>query len=54
MAGTLLVHEIGRIDGGKVFQNIGNMFQIGGNMCYDQKNKIPIKNFWWERGPEPE
>jgi hypothetical protein len=37
------VHEIRRINGRKVFQNSGNVFQIGGNMFYDRKNKIPIK-----------
>jgi hypothetical protein len=38
------VHEIGRFDGGKVFKNRGNMFRFSGNMFYDQKNNIPIKN----------
>jgi hypothetical protein len=37
------VHEIQRIDGVKVFQNIGNVFWMGGNMFYDRKNKILIK-----------
>jgi hypothetical protein len=38
-----LVHEIGRIDGGKVFQNSGNMLQFSGNIFYNRKNKILIK-----------
>jgi hypothetical protein len=38
-----LMHEIGRIDGGKVFQTGGNMFRIGGNKFYDRKNEIPMK-----------
>jgi hypothetical protein len=37
------VHEIGRIDGGKVFQNIGNMFGSGRNMFYNRKNEFLIK-----------
>jgi hypothetical protein len=37
------VHEIGRIDGGKVFQNGRNVFQIGGNNFYDRKNELLIK-----------
>jgi hypothetical protein len=32
-----LVHEIRRIDSGKIFQNRGNVFRIGGNMFYDEK-----------------
>jgi hypothetical protein len=38
-----LVQEFGIIDGGKVFLNIGNVFQIGRSMFYDRKNKIRIK-----------
>ncbi len=37
------MHEIGRINGRKVFQNSGNMFQIGGNKFYNQKIQIPVK-----------
>jgi hypothetical protein len=43
MAGTFLLHEIGRTDGRKVFQNSGNVFQIGRNKFYDKKNEILIK-----------
>ncbi len=38
-----LVHEIERIDGGKVFQNSGISFRFGENIFYDQKTKILIK-----------
>jgi hypothetical protein len=38
-----LIHEIGRIDGGRGFQTGKNVFRIGGNTFYDQKNKIPMK-----------
>jgi hypothetical protein len=38
-----VVHEIGIINGGKVFNNSGNVFQIGRLMFYERKNKIPIK-----------
>jgi hypothetical protein len=48
-----LVHEIGRINGGKVFQNIVNLFQISGNMFYIGKTKFRSK-FQQEKGPEPE
>ncbi len=37
------VNKIGRIGGGRGFQNRGNMFRIGRNTFYDQKNKIPMK-----------
>jgi hypothetical protein len=37
------VHEIGRVDGGKIFQNSGNVCLIGRNMFYDQQSKILIK-----------
>ncbi len=37
------MHKIRRIDGGKVFQNSGNAFQIGGDKFYNQKNRILIK-----------
>jgi hypothetical protein len=37
------LHEIGRINGGKVLQNGGSMFRIDGNKFYDQKNEYPIK-----------
>jgi hypothetical protein len=37
------VLKIGRIDGGKVFRNHGNVFQIDGNKFFHQKNKILIK-----------
>ncbi len=36
------MHEIGRINGRKVFQS-GNAFQICKNKFYDQKNDIPMK-----------
>jgi hypothetical protein len=38
-----LIHEIGRIDGRRGFQTGKNVFRIGGNTFYDQKNKIPMK-----------
>jgi hypothetical protein len=38
-----LIHEIGRIDGGRGFRTGKNVFRIGGNTFYDQKNKIPMK-----------
>jgi hypothetical protein len=37
------VHKTGRIDDGKVFQNLGNVFWIGGNKFYDRKNEILIE-----------
>jgi hypothetical protein len=37
------MHEIRRIDGGRGFQTGRNMFRIGGNKFYDQKNEIPMK-----------
>jgi hypothetical protein len=40
---SVLIHEIRRIDGGRGFQTGGNVFLIGGNTFYDQKNKIPMK-----------
>jgi hypothetical protein len=40
---SFLIHEIGRIDGGRGFQTGGNMFRIGRNTFYDQKNKITMK-----------
>jgi hypothetical protein len=36
------VHEIGRIDGGKVFRYSRNVFCIGGNKFYNQNNEISI------------
>jgi hypothetical protein len=47
------VHEIGRIDGGKVFQNSGNVFQFGRYIFYDKKTKLR-SNFRWQKGPELE
>jgi hypothetical protein len=38
-----LIHEIGRVDVGRGFQTGKNVFRIGGNTFYDQKNKIPMK-----------
>jgi hypothetical protein len=38
-----LIHEIGRIDGGRGFQTGGNVFQIGRNTFYNRKNKILMK-----------
>jgi hypothetical protein len=38
-----LIHEIGRIDGGRVFRTAKNMFRIGRNTFYNRKNKIPMK-----------
>jgi hypothetical protein len=38
-----LIHEIGRIDGGRGFQTGRNVFRIGGNTFYNWKNKIPMK-----------
>jgi hypothetical protein len=43
MVRIFLFHEIGRIDGGRGFQIRGNVFRIGGNTFYDQKNKISLK-----------
>ena len=43
MAGTFLIHEIRRIDGGRGFRTEKNVFRIGGNTFYDRKNKIPMK-----------
>jgi hypothetical protein len=43
MAGKFLIHEIGRIDGRRGFQTGGNVFRIGGNTFYDQKNKFSMK-----------
>jgi hypothetical protein len=37
------IHEIGKIDGRRGFQTGKNVFGIGGNTFYDQKNKIPMK-----------
>jgi hypothetical protein len=37
------IHEIRRIDGGRGFRTGKNVFRIGGNTFYDQKNKIPMK-----------
>ncbi len=39
-----LVHEIGKINGGRGFQTGKNVFRIGRNTFYDRKNKIPMKN----------
>jgi hypothetical protein len=36
-------HEIGRINGRRGFRTGWNVFRIGGNIFYDQKNKIPMK-----------
>jgi hypothetical protein len=38
-----LIHEIGRINGGRGFRSGRNMFRIGRNIFYDWKNKIPMK-----------
>jgi hypothetical protein len=38
-----LIHEIGRIDGGRGFGTRKNVFRIGRNAFYDRKNKIPMK-----------
>jgi hypothetical protein len=38
-----LIHEFGRIYGGRGFETGKNVFRIGGNTFYDQKNKIPMK-----------
>jgi hypothetical protein len=43
------IHEIGRIDGGRGFRTGKNMFSIGGNTFYDQKNKIPMKILKFKR-----
>jgi hypothetical protein len=37
------MHEIVRIDGGKVFLIGRNMIRIGGNKFHDRKNEIPMK-----------
>ncbi len=39
----VVIHEIGRIDGGRGFQTRKYVFRIDGNTFYDQKNKIPMK-----------
>jgi hypothetical protein len=38
-----LIHEIGRINGGRGFRTGKNVFRIGGNTFYDRKNKILMK-----------
>jgi hypothetical protein len=38
-----LFHEIGRIDGRRGFQTSRNVFRIGVNTLYDQKNEILMK-----------
>jgi hypothetical protein len=43
MAECFLIHEIGRIDGGRGFRTGKNVFRIGGSTFYDRKNKIPMK-----------
>ncbi len=43
------IHEIGRINGKRGFWTGGNMFRIGGNTFYDQKNKIPMKILEFKR-----
>ncbi len=43
------IHEIGRIDGGRGFQTGKNVFRIGRNTFYDQKNKIPMKILEFKR-----
>jgi hypothetical protein len=42
LAGTFLIHEIGRIDGGRGFRTGKNVFRIGRNTFYDRKKK-PMK-----------
>jgi hypothetical protein len=37
------IHEIGRIDGGRGFRTGKNVFRIGRNTFYNQKNKILMK-----------
>jgi hypothetical protein len=44
-----LIHEIGRIDGGRGFRTGGNVFRIGGNTFYNQKNKILMKILEFKR-----
>ncbi len=44
-----MIHEIGRIDGGRGFRTKGNVFRIGGNTFYDWKNKIPMKILVFKR-----
>jgi hypothetical protein len=46
---VFLIHEIGRIDGGKGFRTRGNVFRIGGNTFYDRKNIIPLKILEFKR-----
>jgi hypothetical protein len=38
-----LIHEIGRIDGGREFRTGENVFRIGRNTFYNQKKIIPMK-----------
>ncbi len=38
-----LIHEIGRINGGRGFRTKKNAFRIGRNTFYDRENKIPMK-----------
>jgi hypothetical protein len=44
-----LIHEIRRIDGGRGFRTGRNVFQIGGNIFYNQKNKILMKILEFKR-----
>ena len=44
-----MIHEIGRIDGGRGFRTGKNMFRIGRNTFYDWKNKIPMKILEFKR-----
>jgi hypothetical protein len=44
-----LIHEFGRIDGGRGFRTEKNVFRIGGNTFYDRKNKIPMKILEFKR-----
>jgi hypothetical protein len=43
MAGTFFDSKIRRIDGGRGFRTGKNVFRIGRNTFYNQKNKIPMK-----------
>ncbi len=43
------IHEIGRINGGRGFRTGKNVFRIGGNTFYNQKNKIPMKILEFKR-----
>jgi hypothetical protein len=44
-----LIHEIGRIAGGRGFRTGKNVFRIDGNIFYDQENEILMKVLEFKR-----